>query len=73
MHRSTWVAQSVKYLTLGFSSDRDLIMIRSCGFEPCIRLYGDNMEPAWNSLPVSLFHHSSHICVLFSLSLSLSK
>ena len=38
-------------LTLGFISGRDLIVH---GFEPCIRLCADTMEPAWDSLSPSV-------------------
>ena len=47
----TWVAQLVKGLTLGFSSDHD-VMVR--GIEPGIRLYADSVEPAGDSLTLSL-------------------
>ena len=49
--RGTWVAQSVKHLTLGFGSGHDL-MIR--GFEPHIRICADSVEPAWDFLSPSL-------------------
>ena len=44
----TWVAQTVKRLTLDFDSGRDL--------KPCVRLWADSTEPAWDSpsLPLSL-------------------
>ena len=46
------VAQSVKHLTLGFSSGHDLEVHE---FEPRIRLCTDSVEPAWDlSLPLSL-------------------
>ena len=49
----TWVAQSVKCLTLGFDSGHDLTVR---GFEPHLGLCVDGMEPAWDSLslPFSL-------------------
>ena len=56
------VAQSVKHLTLGFSSRHDLTV---CGFEPHIRLCADSTEPAWDSVSLSL-------CPSPALSLSLS-
>ena len=37
--RGTWVAQSVKCLTLGFSSGHDPMV---CEFEPRIRLVADS-------------------------------
>ena len=48
--RDTLVAQSVKCLTLGFSSGHDLSVH---GFKPRIGLSADSAEPAWDS--VSLF------------------
>ena len=45
------MAQSVKHLTLGFSSGHDLIVHE---FEPCISLCADSVEPAWDSLAPSL-------------------
>ena len=44
-----WVAQSVKHLTLDFSSGHDIIH----EFESCIRLCADNVEPAWDSVSLS--------------------
>ena len=55
---STGVAQSVKELTLGFSSGQDF---KVCESETCVEFYFDSVEPGWDSLPLSL-----------SLSLSLS-
>ena len=49
--RGTWVAQSVKHLTLDFSSGHDL-PVR--GFKPCIRLHADSVEPALDSLSLPL-------------------
>ena len=49
--RGTWVAQSVKHLTLDFGSGHDLMV---CEFEPCVRLCADSEEPAWDSLSPSL-------------------
>ena len=43
----TWVAQSVKHLTLDFSPGHDL---RVCEFKPHL-----SAEPAWDSLSPSLF------------------
>ena len=41
------VAQSVKRLTLDFSSGHDLTISE---FEPCVGLCADSAEPAWDSL-----------------------
>ena len=49
--RGAWVAQSVKCLTLGFSSGHDL---RVFGIGPHIGLCADSAEPAWDSPPLSL-------------------
>ena len=48
MCRDTWVAQSVKRLTLDFDPGNDLTV---CGIEPCVGLHADSTEPA---LPLSL-------------------
>ena len=53
------VAQVVKYLTLDFGSGHSL---KFHGIKPCIRLYADSMEPAWDSVPPSLFLLSPHPC-----------
>ena len=45
-----WVSQSVKPLTLGFSSGHDL-PVR--GLRPNVGLCTDSAEPAWDSLPLS--------------------
>ena len=63
--RGAWVAQSVKHLTLGFSSGHDLAV---CEFEPHIGLSAGSTEPAWDSLSPSLAAFSPLV-----LSLSLSK
>ena len=46
-----YVAQSVKCLTLDFSSGHDLAVRET---EPCVELYADSGEPAWDSLSLSL-------------------
>ena len=46
-----WMAQSVKHLTLDFGSGHDLTVP---GFKPCVRLYTDSAEPAWDCLSLSL-------------------
>ena len=63
--RGTWVAQSVKRPTIGFSSGHDLTFLE---FEPHIGLHADSAESAWDSLSVSLSAPP-----LLSLSVSLSK
>ena len=45
------MAPWVKRLTLGFGSGRDL-MVHETG--PCVGLRADNVEPAWDSLSLSL-------------------
>ena len=45
--RATWVAQSVEYPTVDFSSGHDLMVH---GIEPHVGLCTDSMEPAWDSL-----------------------
>ena len=50
----TWVAQSVKCLTLGFSSGYDLVIGE---FQPHIKLHADSAEPAWDSLSLSAPSH----------------
>ena len=62
------VAQSVKHLTLGFSSDHDLT---GREFQPQIGLSADGAEPAWDSL--SLSHCPSCISLSLSLSLKINK
>ena len=42
LSQGTWVAQLVKYPTLGFSSGHDLTV---CEFKPLIRLSTDSVEP----------------------------
>ena len=64
----TWVAQSIKCLTLGFSSGHDLTVHK---IEPHIGLCTVSMEPAWDSLSLFLFaspHSRAH-----TPSLTLSK
>ena len=69
--RGTWVAQSVKPLTLGFSSGHDLMV---CEIEPRVRLCADSTEPAWDSLSPSLSVPSWLVCACsLSLSLKINK
>ena len=49
--RGAWVAQSVKHLTLGFGSGHDCTVPE---FEPCVGLYTDSVEHAWDFLTLSL-------------------
>ena len=49
--RGAWVVQLVKHLTLGFGSGCDLTV---CGFEPHLGLCTGSVEPAWDSVSVSL-------------------
>ena len=59
------MAWLVKCLTFDFSLSHDLT---ACEFEPHVRLYGDGVEPAWDTLSPSLSSHPS-----IKLSLPLSK
>ena len=66
------MAQSVKHLTLGFSSGHD-VMVHE--IEPLVGLHADSTEPAWDSLPLSLLlpsSHAGHACML-ARTLSFSK
>ena len=66
--RGVWVVGSLKHLTLDFSSGHDLTV---CEFKPHVRqLCIGSVEPAWDSLSLSLCPSPTHF--LF-LSLSLSK
>ena len=47
----SWVTPSTEGPTFGFDSARDLVVHE---FKPHIRLYADSMEPAWDSLSLSL-------------------
>ena len=51
-YRGTWMAQSVKHPTLDFSSGHDLTVH---GIKPCLRLCTGSMEPAWDSLSISIY------------------
>ena len=51
LNKGTWVAQSVKYPTLDFSSGHDLTVR---GIEPHHRLCADRVDPAWDSLSLPL-------------------
>ena len=55
------MAQSVKHLTLGFSSGHDLTVRE---FKPHIRLHSDSMEPAWDSLSLPLSLPLPRSCTL---------
>ena len=64
----TWLAQSVKHLTLAFSSGHEFM---GCEYEPQSGICADSSESAWDflSLSISLPLHS---CSL-SLSLKINK
>ena len=49
--RGFWVAQSVKCLTLDFGSGHDLMV---CEIETHVGLCTDSVEPAWDTLFLSL-------------------
>ena len=52
--RGTWVVQSVKRLTLDFSSGHDLTV---CEFEHHVRFHADITEPSWDPLsPLPCLH-----------------
>ena len=57
---------SLQRPTLGFGLGKDLTVRE---FEPRIRLWADSVEPAWNTLSLSV---SLSLCLSVSLSLSLS-
>ena len=57
--RGDWLTQSVKHLTLGFSSGHDLTV------------HADSSEPAWDSLSLSLSPSPTSVFFSFSFSLSL--
>ena len=57
------MAQSVKCLTLGFSSGHDLMAHE---LKPCVESVSS--EPAWDSLSPSLSAPPPPSCVCFSLS-----
>ena len=61
--RGAWGAQSIKPRTLGFGSGHDLTVRE---FEPCIGLFTDSAEPAWESVTPSL-------CPSPTLSLKINK
>ena len=58
--RGTWVAQSVEHPTLDLGSGHDLTVHE---IEPHVRLYADNMKPAW-VLSLSLSLCPSPACML---------
>ena len=59
--RGTWVVQSVEHPALDFGSSHDLMV---CGFKPLIGLGADSVEPAWDSLSLSLSPCSTCSCSL---------
>ena len=64
--QGTWVAQSVECPTLDFGSGHDLAVRE---FEPLIGLHAGGVEPAWDSLSLSL--SAPPLLALFSLSLKI--
>ena len=70
------MAQSVRHLTLDFSSGHDLTVRE---IEPLVGLHADSTEPAWDSpspslLSLPLPSHLPHMLArALSLSLSLSQ
>ena len=63
----TWVAQSIGPLTLDFGSGRD----RTVGeFQPRIGLHVDSVEPAWDSVSLSL---PTPLLLTLSLSFKINK
>ena len=63
--RGTWVAQSVKRPTLGFSSGHDLTVHE---IEPRLGLCAGSADPAWDSLSLSV-----SLCPFPACALSLSR
>ena len=61
------MAQSVKHLTLDFSSRHGLMVHE---FKPRIGLHADGAEPAWDSVSLSLSAPSTH---RLSLPLKINK
>ena len=61
--QGAWGVQSVKRPPPGFSSGHDLTVRE---FEPCIGLFTDSVEPAWESVTPSL-------CPSPTLSLKINK
>ena len=49
-----WVAQLVKCVTLDFGSGHDLAVR---GFKPCVGLFTDSTEPAWDFLSLKIKKH----------------
>ena len=58
------MAQSVKRLTLDFGSGHDLAVLE---FEPCIGLYADSVELAWDS-PLSFSFYPSPLPISLKIS-----
>ena len=65
----TWVAQSVKHLTLDSGLGHDLMVHDT---EPQVGIHTDSAEPAWDSLSPCL-SAPPHLSLSLFLSLSLSK
>ena len=62
------MAQSVERPTLDFGSGRHLTILHE--FEPQVRLRADSVEPAWDSLSLSL---SASPLLVLSFSLKINK
>ena len=62
----TWVAQSVKRLTLDFGSGHDLTV---CEIESHVGLCTDSVEPAWGLLSPSLSAPPLFICAQIEINL----
>ena len=63
----SWVALSVKPLTVDYGSGHDLTV---CEFKPYIGLCTDSVEPAWDSLILPFYLFLPRLC---ALSLSQNK
>ena len=63
LSRDAWPTQSVKHLTLDFSSGHDLMV---CEFKPRIGLFADSVETARDSLSPSPLSLTLLHCLLLS-------
>ena len=69
-YQGAWVAQSVKHLTLDFSSGHNLTVP---GIEPGVELHADSAEPAWYSLSLSSLSLPLPNSCALSLSLKINQ